>query len=187
MALDVGGVCRDMFSAFWEAACNEERFNGNNHLIPAVHPQVQMHMFGVMGTILSHGYLTCGFLPSRLALPVIVLGLLGPTTAVGDGILLQAFLHYISSYEHEELMAVFQNLRSTSVLSSTNVDRLASILSQFNLTKMPQADNIKQLPVDITRNEFCVKPLCMPFMQVCRNLTKRSGRAVWFNGFTRCM
>lgn len=158
MALDAGGVCRDMFSAFWEAACNEELFSGSNHIIPAVHPQVEMSKFGVMGTILSHGYLTCGFLPSRLPLPIVILALLGPNTAVDDGILLKAFLDYVVSYEQEELMAVFQDIRCTSVLSSANRDRLVSILSHFNCTRMPTVDNIKKLLLDIARNEFCVKP-----------------------------
>jgi len=158
MALDAGGVCRDMFSAFWEAACNEELFSGSNHIIPAVHPQVEMSKFGIMGTILSHGYLTCGFLPSRLPLPLVILALLGPNTSVDDGILLKAFLDYVVSYEQEELMVVFQDIRCTSVLSSANRDRLVSILNHFNCTRMPTVDNMKKLLLDIARNEFCVKP-----------------------------
>jgi len=58
-AVDVGGVYRDMPSAFWEEAyC--QLFDSGSLLSPALHPQVDMSHFG---TILSHEYLSSGFLP----------------------------------------------------------------------------------------------------------------------------
>lgn len=38
-ALDTGGVCRDMFSAFWEEVYIKH-FDGERLLIPAIHPNV---------------------------------------------------------------------------------------------------------------------------------------------------
>ena len=55
-------------------------------------------------------------------------------------------------------MAVFQDIRCASVLSSANRDRLVTVLSLFNCTRLPTVDNIKRLLLDIARNEFCVKP-----------------------------
>ena len=40
-AVDTGGVCRDMYSSFWESACLRH-FNGENLLIPAVNPNTDM-------------------------------------------------------------------------------------------------------------------------------------------------
>ena len=69
-AVDTGGVCRDMFSAFWEEAYIE--FEGEWLVIPSVRPGVDI------GTILIHGFMVCGFLPVRLAFPVVAAVLLGP-------------------------------------------------------------------------------------------------------------
>lgn len=61
-AIDTGGVTRDMFSSFWKFAF-EKFFDGSGSLVPATHPNVDMQMLPMIGKILSHGYLACGFLP----------------------------------------------------------------------------------------------------------------------------
>ena len=45
-AVDAGGVTRDVFSGFWEAAYLQI-FDGSYSLIPAVHPQVDMTKFPI--------------------------------------------------------------------------------------------------------------------------------------------
>lgn len=52
-AVDSGGVARDMFSGFWLAAF-QKFFDGSGSLVPATHPNVDMSVFPVLGTILSH-------------------------------------------------------------------------------------------------------------------------------------
>ena len=61
MAIDHGGVSRDMLSGFWEEAYRQQ-FDGSALLVPVVHAQTDMSVFLTLGRILSHGYLLEGFL-----------------------------------------------------------------------------------------------------------------------------
>lgn len=70
MGYDCGGICRDMFSAYWNEAY-QKFFDGSMLLVPALHPSVDMSSLPCLGTILSHGYLLCGFLPTQIAFPVL--------------------------------------------------------------------------------------------------------------------
>ena len=62
MGYDYGGICRDMFSAYWDEAY-QQFFDGSTLLVPALHPSVDMSALPRLGTVLSHGYLLCGFMP----------------------------------------------------------------------------------------------------------------------------
>ena len=61
-AVDTGGVARDLFSVFWDIAYLRA-FDGGNSLTPTVHPHMEMSIYAVLGSIISHGYLSTGFLP----------------------------------------------------------------------------------------------------------------------------
>ena len=98
-AIDTGGVSRDMFSAFWEIAYIKA-FDGGNLLVPASHPGVDMAQLEMLGTILSHGFLSSGFLPLRLAFPVLCCIVFGPSCPVSDEIVMDSF---IRSYEGDIL------------------------------------------------------------------------------------
>ena len=65
-AVDDGGVQRDMFSAFWVDAYSH-LFEGAK--TPMVQPGIDI---GTFSKLVSHGYLACGFLPVRIALPSLI-------------------------------------------------------------------------------------------------------------------
>ena len=71
-----GGVSRDIFSAFWDKAYLKH-FDGETLLVPAVHPNTELTTFPVLGTVLFHGFMVSGFLPVRIAFPVLALVLCG--------------------------------------------------------------------------------------------------------------
>ena len=52
IAVDFGGVQRDMLSAFWEEAYIHF-FDGSSLLVPTVHPNVDMSLLPKLGLILS--------------------------------------------------------------------------------------------------------------------------------------
>jgi len=79
--LDFGGICRDFFSGFWEEAY-VKMFDGAALLTPVSHADVDMNQFPVLGQVLSHGYLCCGFIPKRISFPVLALVLLGLSTSI---------------------------------------------------------------------------------------------------------
>ncbi len=89
LAIDTGGVCRDMFSSFWEQAYLKN-FDGETLLCIRT-PKSLLFLFWER-TILSHGYLVSGFMPVHVAFPVIAAVLLGLDITISDVILLWTFL-----------------------------------------------------------------------------------------------
>lgn len=67
-AIDMGGVCRDRYSAFYEDMYLN-MFDGNVLLTPVIHPQTDLSVLPTIGTIISHAYLVCGVLPGRIFQP----------------------------------------------------------------------------------------------------------------------
>ena len=97
IAVDSGGVQRDMLSAFWEEAYGRF-FDGSSLLVPAVHPNVDTSLLPKLGLVLSHGYLACGFLPTKIAFPALA-SILNPWVTIPTNILVPAFAESLSVFE----------------------------------------------------------------------------------------
>ena len=74
-------------------------FDGSSLLTPVLHPHVDMSVLPQVGVVLSHGYLACGFLPTRNTFPASACILLGPTIEVQSEIQVEAFADILSSFE----------------------------------------------------------------------------------------
>ena len=92
-AVDLGGVCQEMFAAFWEEAYKLTL------LSPVLHPHIDMQSLLKLDLILSHGYLCSGFLPTHIVLPVLVYILLGTTVELPSSTLIQAFADSLSLHK----------------------------------------------------------------------------------------
>ena len=112
MAVDQGGVTRDMFSAFWDK-CYSTLFDGSTLLVPMLCPQTDTSLLPVVGSIMSHAY--SGFLPVRIALPFIIRIFCGPVATIPQPILCEAFLDYISATER----AIFKDALGTCTSAFT--------------------------------------------------------------------
>ena len=64
-----------------------------------IHPQIIISTYVVIGRIISHGYLATGILPNRIALPVLISAILGPSVKIPDHIFIDTFMDYLSSME----------------------------------------------------------------------------------------
>ncbi len=111
-AYDTGGVCRDMFSAFWEEVYLRH-FDGERLLVPAVRPGMDISKFKLLGTILAHGFMVSGFLPVRIAFPVLAAILLGTDVNMPDNILLETFVDFLSVHELREAIIHVQTESSS--------------------------------------------------------------------------
>jgi hypothetical protein len=100
IALDQGGVQREMFAAFWMQAYSI-LFEGSNLLIPMIHPQMDMSVLPTIGRIISHGYLVAGILPIKIALPTLMIILLGSSVTVTNDVLLDTLFDYVTYSEKE--------------------------------------------------------------------------------------
>jgi len=83
-------------------------------VIPIVHPQISISVYAVIGRIISHGYLATGILPDRIALPVLLVAILGPSIKIPDYILIDSFMDYLSAIERITLKNAFNSCANES-------------------------------------------------------------------------
>ena len=136
-------------------------FDGGNLLVPVIYPGTDMADMPSFGTVMSHGFLASGFLPLRLAFPVVAAVLFGPSVEVPDAIIMDLFVDYISSYEGG--INLKEALKVSWPPTSSYIDDLQSkliyIFSRFGCRQIPTPENIHQLIIGVARHEFLVKPL----------------------------
>ena len=97
-AVDLGGVAKDMFSAFSEKTY-ERLFDGSSLLCPTVHPKMEMSVLTTVGFVISQAYMVTGILPVRIAFPCLAHSLLGTSATIPKSIIVEAFRDFISMHE----------------------------------------------------------------------------------------
>ncbi len=155
IGFDLGGVTRDMYSAFFSEAY-VHIFDGTRLLYPATHASVDMGTFSLLGAIISHAYLIAGVFPDRIAFPCLVAILLGPGAAVTDSHLQDYFVGCLSAHESHVLRKALQF--SSQKYEPGMQTELASILGCYGCRVLPQPSNLKQLIVQASRYTFSIKP-----------------------------
>ena len=156
IAIDAGGVCREMFSAFWEAAYSV-CCDGDSLLVPRLHPGLDVNIFTKLGTILSHGYLLCGFLPLRIAYPTLVTMLLGAKERVPDSFVMSAFLDSLNSHERGIVQSALKF--DGEIFPQDLRNKLIAIISRFDGRKVPTPNTLKEILGQLANFQFRVKPL----------------------------
>ena len=152
--LGIGGVYRDMLSAFWADSYNFF-FDGGNSLTPALHPQINFAVLPLLGKILSHGYLASGFLPLKITFPTLA-ALLIPNSEINDQILIDALLSNVSIVVAKILNKA---LKISAEFSDDQQIQLSSILYRFGSRQVPLRCNLQKQIVQAARHEFLTKPL----------------------------
>ncbi|XP_065903937.1 uncharacterized protein [Dysidea avara] len=155
-AVDTGGVCHDMLAEFWQAAY-VEYFEGSNLLVPSVNAQTDMTALHLIGTILSHGYIFCGVLPTRLAFPTLYASLVGVSVKLPRSILFGSFIDYLTTVEQNTVKRCL-GIKS-SAFSIDLQTQLIAILDRFGSRKVPKPNTLRQLLISAAEYEFLQKPL----------------------------
>ena len=137
-AIDLGGVTREAFSCFWEIVYSKY-FDGPRALVPSIHPGIDFSVIPTLGSILSHGYLVCGFLPVQISFPVLARILL--TSDVEDQYILEAFQEYVGQQDSTILKKALQ-FRN---FSPDFGEQLMMTLSRYGCRQLPTTLNIKKL------------------------------------------
>ena len=141
-AVDTGGVGREFFSCFWEEAY-KEAFDGASLLTPAVHAHVDSASLPQLGKVLSHGYLSCGFMPVQIAFPTLAASLLGPTIAIPLHIMVQSFKDYLSSVDRSTVQEALA-FKGDSYPSELAV-QLVNVMSRYGCREIPTPKNFTHL------------------------------------------
>lgn len=119
-AIDIGGVARDLFSAFFEAVY-QKFFDGCSVFCPVVHPGMDVSALKTIGTIFSHAFLETGLLATRIAFPCLAQMLLGLSIVISEATLFRTFLCSISSHEDDIMKCAFAEMKEGAHQFSHNV------------------------------------------------------------------
>ena len=156
MGIDAGGICRDLFSAFWEIVY-KKFFEGDSLLIPALHPGVDMGALPKLGKIISHGYLVSGFLPTRIIFPALACMLLGITVDIPSSIVLQSFAASLSSFDASVVKEALSSKDTT--FSNDMQSKLLYIFSQYGCRVCPKPLELKDQINSIAKYAILTKPM----------------------------
>ena len=159
-AVDLGGVSRDVMSAFWQLAY-EKLFDGSKLFVPAISPHVDLSSLPTIGKILSHGYLCTGFLPVQISFPSLEAMLLGPNIDVESRVLVDSFLDYVSDVDRSVLHGAVQIAARSSIstFSPYVQEQLLTVLSNYGCRELPSPSNLSQLLANIARFIFLTTPM----------------------------
>ena len=94
-----------------------------------VRPNTDMAVLRLHGTILSHGFMACGFLPIRIAFPTLAAVFFGPKVEVPDSIILDSFINYLATYESSFISQALTKVENNNQLPSTLQEQIISTLS----------------------------------------------------------
>ena len=157
-AIDTGGVCRNMFDAFW-LATYAQHFEGSNLLVPSVNAHTDMAVMHALGRIMSHGYIFCSVLPTWIVYPTLYACFVnvGVGAKVPAPILLGLFIDYLTTVE-QSVIKTGLGVKA-SVFPIDLQTQLIAILDQFGSRKAPQPHNLRQLLIEAAAYEFLHKPL----------------------------
>ena len=157
-AFDIGGVSRDMFSAFFEDAYTR-LFDGGSLLAPAVLPHIDMSMWPIMGTVISHTYLACGVLPIRIAFPCLSAILLPPGGQLPQNIMVEAFVDCLSHHDASIFDDAFKEIKCGNKKFSSSVQfNLLSILGHYGCREIPNPVNLNKLIAQVATFQFVMQP-----------------------------
>ena len=130
-----------------------KNFDGERLVVPCINPSISMDVFKPLGTILSHSFMSCGFMPIRIAFPVIASVLLGPEVDIPNSIVFESFVDFLSCHDSAKVKDALINK------SSFDKQVILSILSRYDCTEMPNAENVKQLIFGVARHVLLGRPL----------------------------
>ena len=131
-----------------------EMFDGAALLTPASHADVNIDHFQVLGRILSHGYICCGFLPTRISFPVLAFALLGLSVSISQETLVKALSEFLSRVDRKTIALALEAGKFSLDLQS----KVISILSRFGCREVPTPHNLEQLLCSVAKHQFRSQP-----------------------------
>lgn len=156
-AVDYGRVSRDMLSGFWEVAY-QTVFDGGSLLTPLVSSDTDMNVLPTIGTIISHGYLACGFIPVRIAFPCLAAVLLGPMVTIPHHILVDTFVNSLSAFEAGKLKTAMQYAKQGNSFPADLEESLVAVFSRYGARRIPSSDTLEGMVIQASKYEFLIKP-----------------------------
>lgn len=158
-AFDLGGVSRDLFSAFYEEAY-VKLFDGASLLTPVDFPNLDAPL-PTLGTIISHVYIIAGILPVKVAFPSLCAMLLPNASSLPDEVLIQSFVDSLSCYDANIVKDALLMVKDNFNLKNFPTEKqsgLLTVFSRFGVREFPKPNNFLKLLKDVSKFHFLRKP-----------------------------
>uniref|UniRef100_A0A1X7TAZ1 HECT domain-containing protein n=1 Tax=Amphimedon queenslandica TaxID=400682 RepID=A0A1X7TAZ1_AMPQE len=179
VAVDTGGVARDVFSSFFEEMYLHF-FEGSTLVTLSVHPGISSESLRVIGSIISHSYLVTGILPVRVAFPCLAAMLLEcyNETSIPDNKLIDVLLNSLSSYDAEVRQEAKHQVENGNTLFSEKISsNLVSLFSFYGSRQIPSPSKLESILLQIAKCEFLLKPAAA--IQMIRSGIPEMHRRFW--------
>ena len=153
LALDAGGVKRDVFATFFEEMYRH-LFDGSSLVTPSVRPGVSLD---TVATIISHAYLVSAVLPVRIAFPCLAGVLCGDYSenSIPGNILVETLLNSFSHYDALVFLQAREEVKKSNTTFSDMVNKnLIRVLSYYNCSALPTPTNLEDLLLQVATYEF---------------------------------
>ena len=151
-AMDLNGVKREAFTLFWEKVMSLY-FEGTTTYVPRISPAINESIYNTLGRIMSHGYVMVGVFPTLLS-KTFFTALVAGKENVTDNDFLEGFLDYVSFYDNVKLQNILGECSTQQSLSASSIDYLVDFLSEFNVSKMPNAKNLQSILLSVAKTEL---------------------------------
>ncbi|XP_078368408.1 uncharacterized protein LOC144652258 [Oculina patagonica] len=151
-AMDLNGVKREAFTLFWEKVM-PLYFEGTTTYVPRISPAIDESIYTALGRIMSHGYVMVGIFPTLIS-ETFFTALVAGKEYVTEEDFLDGFLDFVSSYDKLRLQNIIGECSTQQSLSASSTDFLLDFLSEFNVSKMPNKDNVRSILVSVAKTEL---------------------------------
>ena len=156
-AVDLNGVKREAFTLFWEKAMLLY-FNGTTSYVPRISPSIDESIYTILGRIITHGYVMVGVFPTSIS-KIFFTALVAGKETLTDNDFLEGYLDYVSEYDSLKVRTILEECHSQQSLSASSTSFLLDFLSEYNVSTMPNADNLRSILVNVSKTELWNKTL----------------------------
>ena len=156
-AVDVGGVSREFFSAFYDAVY-AKYCDGVSLLYPVVNPHVKTSELKTLGLVISCGYLLSAVLPVRIAFPTLAAILLAKSHDLPDHVMVDSFAGILSAHDSAVIQSACRKVEFKEPFSESLETNLLTVFSCFDCRQAPSVGTFSHVVRDISNYLFLRKP-----------------------------
>ena len=122
-------------------------------MVPLAHADISSDMndFEILAKILSHGFLVCGFIPTRIAFPVLCYALLGASVNIPQNLIVQSFCDFLTTVDQE---CISKALVEKNFQEELQTD----VVSRYGCRNIPTPNNLCKILMNVANYEFRSKP-----------------------------
>ncbi len=116
---DEDGPKREVYNLFWDNIIMSN-FEGGSSVVPVLGPDTTDNIIKILGCVALHGYICCGFFPTKILKVFLKVVMFGPS-CIDEPTLIEGVLVFVTDVEWQFLM----NCMQKETLHSSGARRIA--------------------------------------------------------------